>query len=70
MKKFIKVTYIVIGLEVLDDGPIFSGIVRRKKRCNCVCKYRQTEEIKTRAYIFVYKIFTNSSFKSYTTWQS
>ena len=70
MKKFMKVTYIVIGLEVLDDGQIFSCIARRKKRYNCVCKYRQTEETKTKTYIFVYKIFTNSSFKSYTTWQS
>ena len=53
-----KVTYIVIGLEVLDDGQIFSCIARRKKRYNCVCKYRQTEETKTKTYIFVYKIFT------------
>ena len=39
------------------NGLIFSGIVRRQDR---------TEETKKKVYIFVYKIFTNSFFKSYT----
>ena len=65
MKKFVMLTYIVIGLKVLDDGPLFFGIARCQERCSIVCKHRRTEEAKTKVYIFVYKIFTNSIFKSY-----
>ena len=66
MKKFVQLTYIAIGLEVLDDGPIVFGKARRQERGGFICKHRRTEEMKTKVYIFVYKIFTNSFFKSYT----
>ena len=65
MKKFVMLTCIVIGLKVLDDGPLFFGIAHCQERGNIVCKHRRTEETKTKVYIFVYKIFTNSIFKSY-----
>ena len=55
-----------IGLEVLDDGPIFSGIVHCQERGSIICKHRRTEEAKTKVYIFVYKAITNSIFKIYT----
>ena len=67
MKKFVMLTCIVIGLKVLDDGPLFFGIAHCQERGSIVCKHRRTEEAKTKVYIFVYKIFTNSIFKSYTT---
>ena len=62
-KKFVQLTYIVIGLEVLDDG-LFSGIAHRQEQGSFVCKHRQTEDMKTKVYSFVYKIFINSFFKS------
>ena len=65
-EKFAQLTCIIIGLEVLGDGAIFSGIARRQERCSFVFRHRRTEESKTKLYIFVYKIFTNSFFKSYT----
>ena len=65
MKKFVMQTCIVIGLNVLDDGPLFFGITCCQERGSIVCKHRRTEEEKTKMYIFVYKIFTNSIFKSY-----
>ena len=66
MKKFVQLTCTVIGLEFLVDGPIFFGIARCQKRGSIVCKHRRMEEAKTKIYIFVYKIFINSIFKSYT----
>ena len=48
MKKFVELTCITIALEVLNDGPIFSGITRRQERGSFVCKQRQTEEAKTK----------------------
>ena len=66
MKKFLLLTCIVLDLEILNDGSIFAGIVRRQERGNIVCKHRRTEEAKTKLYIFAYKIFTNSFFKRYT----
>ena len=66
MKKLVQLTCIVIGLEFLDNGPMFFGIARFKETGSIVCKHRQSEEAKTKVYIFVYKIFTNSIFKSYT----
>ena len=65
MKKFAQPTCIVTGSEVLDDGLMFSATARSQERWNCVCTHRQTEEAKTKIYIFVYKIFTNSFFKRY-----
>ena len=65
MEKFVQLTCIVIGLEVLDDGPIFSGIDLYQERGGIICKHRRTEEAKTKVCIFVYKIFTNSIFKIY-----
>ena len=61
MKKFVMLTFIVIGLKVLDDVPLFFGIAHCQERGSIVCKHRRTEEL----YIFVYKIFTNRIFKSY-----
>ena len=61
MKKFIQLNCIVIGLEVLDDAPIFFGIVRCQERGNIVCKNRRTKEAKTKVYILFYKIFINSN---------
>ena len=66
MKKFVQLTCTVIGLEFLVDGPIFFGIARCQKRGSIVCKDRRIDGAKTKIYIFVYKIFTNSIFKSYT----
>ena len=51
------------GLRV-NEGPIFSVIASRQERGSFVYKQRQTGEAKTKAYIFVYKIFTNSFLKS------
>ena len=65
MKKFVMLTCIVIGLKALDDGPLFFGIARCQERGSIACKHRGTEEAKTKIYFFVYKIFTNSIFKSY-----
>ena len=65
MKKFVQLNCIVIGLKVLDDGPIFFGIVCRQERGGFICKYRWKEDAKTKVYKSVYKIFTNSVFKSY-----
>ena len=65
-EKLVKLTCIVIGLKVLDNGAIFSGIVRRQTSDSFVCKHRRTEESKTKVYIFVFEIFTNSFYKSYT----
>ena len=65
MKKFVMLTCIVTGLKVLDDGPLFFGLTRYQERGSIVCKHRRTEEAKTKVHIFVYKIFTNSIFKSY-----
>ena len=61
MKKFAQLNCIII-----DDGPIISGIAHSQDRSSFVCKHRRTEEVKTKTYIFVYKVFTNSFFKSYT----
>ena len=44
MKKFVMLTCIVIGLKVLDDGPLFFGIARYQERGSIVCKHRRTEE--------------------------
>ena len=62
-EKLVQLTCIVIGLEVLDDGPIFSGIARRQERGSFICKHRRTKEEKMKVYIFVDKIFTNSFLK-------
>ena len=32
-EKFAQLIYTIIGLEVFDDGPIFSGIARRQEIC-------------------------------------
>ena len=64
MKKVIQQTYIIIGLEVLDDGSIFSSITCRRGSFNC--KHGRTGEAKTKLYIFFSKTFTNKLFKSYT----
>ena len=61
MKTFVQLTYIAIGLEVLDDGPVFSGITLRQERGSSVCKHRWTEEAKRKVCIFIYNIFTNSN---------
>ena len=66
MKKFVQLNCTVIGSDVLDDRPIFFGIALCQERGNIICKNRRTEEAKTKVYIFVYKIFINSIFKSYT----
>ena len=47
-KKFEQLAYIGTGLEILDDGPIFSDIARCQERGSFVCKRRQTEEAKTK----------------------
>ena len=57
MKKFAQLNWVIIGFEVLDGGPIFFGVARSPERGSIVCKNRQTEEAKTKVYIFVYKIF-------------
>ena len=62
MKKFLQLTYIIIGLEFLDSWSIFSGIARRQERDSFVCKHRQTEEAKTKVFIFVYEIFRSNFF--------
>ena len=67
MKKFVMLTCIVIGLKVLDNGPLLFAIAHCQERGSIVSKHRQTEGAKTTVYIFVYKIFTNSIFKSYAT---
>ena len=56
-----KLNCIVIGFEVLDDGPIFFGIAHCQERCSFVCKNRQTKEAKTKVYILFYKIFISSN---------
>ena len=66
IKKYVQLTCIIIGLEVLDDGQIFFGIARFQERHSIVCKHRRIEKAKTKVYIFFYKIFTNNIFKSYT----
>ena len=40
-----------------------SNITLREETSSFVCKHRRTEEAKTKAYIFVYKIFAKSFFK-------
>ena len=65
MKKFAQVTCMVINWEVLYDGPIFLGIARCQEKGSIFCKHRRTEEAKTKVYISVYKIFTNSFLKIY-----
>ena len=66
MKKLAQLTCIVIDLEVLDDGPIFSGVSSRQESDYFVCKHRRTEEAMTKVCIFVYEVFTNNFFQSYT----
>ena len=44
----VQLTCIATALDVLNDGPIFFGIARRQERGRFVCKYRQTEETKTK----------------------
>ena len=66
MKKFVQPTCIIIGSEVLYNGPIISGIAHSQERCSFVCTHRQTKETKAKIYIFVYKIYTNNFFKRYT----
>ena len=53
MKKFVQLTYIVIGLEVYDDGPTFLGVVRFQERGSIVCKQRRTEEAKTSVHLYL-----------------
>ena len=62
MKKFLQLTYIIIGLEFLGGWSIFFGIARRQERDSFVCKHRQTEAAKTKVFIFVYEIFTSNFF--------
>ena len=47
-EKFKELAYIATGLEVLDDGPIFSDIACCQERRSFVCKNRQTEGAKTK----------------------
>ena len=47
-EKFEQLAYITTGLEVLDNGPRFSDIVRCQERGSFVCKHRQTEGAKTK----------------------
>ena len=62
MKRFILLMMYFIGLEALDDGPMFSSITRL---CGSfVWKYKQREKEKTEELIFFYKILTDSIFKS------
>ena len=65
MKKFVMLTCIATGLKVLDEGLLIFGKAHCQEKGSIVCKHRRTEEAKTKVYIFVYKIFTNSIFKSY-----
>ena len=60
MKKFVQLTCIAIGLKVLDDKPTFSYIAHRQEIGGFVCKHIGRKEAKTKLYIFVYEIFTNS----------
>ena len=48
-EKFKELAYIATGLEVLDDGPIFSDIACCQERGSFVCKHRQTEGAKTKS---------------------
>ena len=68
MKKFLQLTYILIGLQVLDDGTIFSCLVCFQERVGLLCKHRRTEETKTKVNIFVYKIFTKIFLKATNHW--
>ena len=45
LKKFVQLTCIVIGLEVLDDGPIFFGIGLCQERGSIVFKHKRIEEV-------------------------
>ena len=47
-KKFEQLIYIGTGLEILDDRPKFFDTARCQERGSFVCKYRQTEEAKTK----------------------
>ena len=57
MKKFVQLAYIVIGLEVLDDGAIFSGIIRRQEKGSFVCKHRWREKVKQKYALLFIKSF-------------
>ena len=48
-ENFKQLAYVATGLEVLDDGPIFSDIARCQERGSFVCKHRQTEGAKTKS---------------------
>ena len=48
MKRFVRLMlHFLIGLEVLDDGPTFSGMVGViKTDYSFICKHRETVEVK------------------------
>ena len=54
----------IIGLEILSDRTIFSA--HHQVQGSFDSKHRQAGEVKTKEYIFIFKIFTNSYFQSYT----
>ena len=55
-ERFAQLIYTIIGLEVFDDGPIFSGIARRQEIGSFVFRHRRTEESKAKRYGFVCEI--------------
>ena len=65
-KKYYKHTQNMLYLSLLPRSQKLFGIARCQERGSIVCIHRRTEEATTKVYIFVYKIFTNSIFKSYT----
>ena len=64
MKTFELLNYIVIGLEVLDDGEILSSIAPRQEKGSFVCKHRRTEESKTKVCILFIKYLQTAFLKT------
>ena len=64
LKKFVQLTSIVLGLEVLDDGTIFFGIGLCQERGNIVFKHKRIEEAKTRICISFLKYLQTSFLKA------
>ena len=64
MKTFELLNYIVIGLEVLDDGAIFSSIAPRQEKGSFVCKHRRTEESKKKVRILFIKYLQTAFLKT------
>ena len=64
MEKFVQLTCIVIGLEVLDGGPIFSGIDLYQERGGIICKHRRTEKRKRKCASLFIKYLQTAFLKS------